>query len=84
MENSEIKENLNSQVSKSNKNHEFFNEQNSILEWFFIQEIEKRNLIKAICKLEIIDSTGTGFFCEIPSKEMKVLITSNHLIEQNF
>ena len=85
MEKGENKENLNIQVSNSNKNDEYFNEQNSILEWFFIKEIEKTNITKAICKLKIIDkslSTGTGFFCEIRSKEMKVLLTNNHLINQ--
>ena len=87
MENSENKEKLNIQVPKSNKNDEFVNEKNSILKWLFIQEIEKQNITKAICKLKIIDksiSTGIGFFCEIRSNEMKILITNNHLINQKF
>jgi len=27
---------------------------------------------------------GTGFFCKIPSKNIKVLITNNHILDQNF
>jgi hypothetical protein len=29
-------------------------------------------------------SFGTGFFCYIPSKEIKVLITNKHIIDNNF
>ena len=40
---------------------------------------------KCICKLEVDKNNhkvyGKGFFCEIPSKEMKVLITNNHNID---
>ena len=41
-----------------------------------------------ICKLKIKEGNGgtyaTGFFCYIPSKELRVLITNNHFINQDF
>jgi hypothetical protein len=28
--------------------------------------------------------TGTGFFCDIPSKEIKVLLTNKYFIDEKF
>ena len=43
---------------------------------------------KCVCKLKInkhgMIENGTGFLCFIPSKEIRVFITSNHIINQNF
>ena len=39
-----------------------------------------------ICKIENKDGNGTGFFCSIPykNKNIKALITNNHVINQDF
>jgi hypothetical protein len=52
-------------------------------------KIANDNLEQKVCKIIIeIDKdkalTGTGFFCDIPSKEIKVLLTNNHIIDEKF
>lgn len=41
-----------------------------------------------VCKLKIMEENeraySTGFFCYIPSKEIRVLIANNHAINQDF
>ena len=58
-----------------------------ILRFRLFDQIKEKNWDKSICKLEVNKKTGTiygtGFFCDIPSKEMKVLITNNHNIDSN-
>ena len=38
---------------------------------------------KSICKLKIGEMQGTGFFCKIPYIDKLVLITNNHIINEN-
>ena len=52
--------------------------------------IDKTNIIleqmkKVVCKIKNKNGEGIGFFCYIPfqNKKLPVLITSNHLIDQN-
>ena len=47
------------------------------------------NSINAICKIKILNNSyGTGFFCKIPYPDdehiLKVLITNNHVINENY
>ena len=58
-----------------------------------LDELKKNinsGLEKCICKIyiEIKEEnklkTGTGFFCDIPSKKMKVLFTNNHVLDEEF
>jgi hypothetical protein len=54
-----------------------------------IDKIITSNIIESICKLKIELQDGglefaNGFFCYIPSKEMRVFITNNHVIDQNY
>ena len=37
---------------------------------------------KCICKIKINQTIGTGFFCNILSKNKKVMITNNHIINE--
>jgi surface protein len=40
-----------------------------------------------VCKLIVDDMSphfGTGFFCYIPSREIRVLITNNHVVNEDF
>ena len=47
------------------------------------QSIEK-NYEQSIFKIELDGKIGTGFFCNILSKNIKVLLTNNHVLNQNF
>jgi len=54
-----------------------------------IGKITNSNIIENICLLEIELQDGkinfvNGIFCYIPSKEMKVFITNNHVIDQKY
>ena len=54
-----------------------------------IGKITNSNIIEDICLLEIELQDGkinfaNGIFCYIPSKEMKVFITNNHVIDQKY
>ena len=66
---------------------EFTDEQNLIFNISIFKNLSKFE--NCVCKLKVPqnnDSLGyaTGFFCYIPSKEMTVLITNHHVIEENF
>ena len=37
---------------------------------------------ECICKIKNENGNGTGFFCQIPNKKIKVLITNNHVINE--
>ena len=68
------------------------NQANTILDYGSIDKIMNAKLNDKVCKIklkikldnEIITGTASGFFCYIPSKKMKVLITNNHVINQTF
>ena len=65
---------------------EFTDEQNLIFNISIFKNLSKFE--NCVCKLKVPqnnDSLGyaTGFFCYIPSKEMTVLITNNHVIDEN-
>ena len=60
----------------------------NFLEYYPLPVIEKNILIlkqmkKSICKIENKNGQGTGFFCTIPygNEKLKVLITSNHVLD---
>ena len=66
---------------------EFTNEQNLIFNIGIFKKIS--NFENCVCKLKVPNNNdsldyATGFFCYIPSKEMTVLITNNHVIDDNF
>jgi len=65
------------------------NKQPIFIDISLIEKIKTSNIIENICKLKIESQDGNiifanGFFCYIPSKEMKVFITNNHVIDQNY
>ena len=64
----------------------FINEQNPILDFDIFAKINKFK--NCVCKLRLKKDTepvtGTGFFCYIPSKEIRFLITNNHLINGDY
>ena len=68
------------------KMQETINEQKDILNFEYVENARKWK--KCVCKLEIkndiLPSYASGFFCYIPSKERRVLITNNHVINEDF
>ena len=39
---------------------------------------------KKVCKIKYGIKNGTGFLCIIPSNGMKVLLTCNHVLDEDF
>ena len=68
------------------------NEANEIIDCDLIEKIFNSKVKKCVCKIKqeikkedkLILKTGTGFFCNIPSKNIKVLITNNHVLDIEF
>ena len=65
------------------------NQDNMIYNFNILMKIANAKLEQKVCKiiLEINKDkamSGTGFFCDIPSKEIKVLLTNNHIIDEKF
>ena len=55
-------------------NAKIINEDNAIAEAYKIKEIMLSNIEKCVCKIIRKTKTGTGFFCEVPEKNIKLLI----------
>ena len=53
-----------------------------------LKKIATSGIEKCICKIVFEKEgelkCGTGFFCHIPKKKLKVLITNNHVINEDF
>jgi len=62
------------------------NEQKPIFRFDFFNMYQpyEKCVCKIITKIEEKENFGTGFFCYFPLKQMRVLITNNHIIDQNF
>ena len=73
----EAKQNL-----KNNGVFQKINEDNTIVDAFKIKGIMFSNIEKCVCKIIRKTKTGSGFFCEIPEKNIKLLITNNHVLDK--
>ena len=60
------------------------NEDNEIIEFEQIKNIIGSEIYKSICKIITKTKTGTGFFCNVSEKNIKLLITNNHIINEDF
>ena len=69
-------------TSKQTKQTRQVNEDNAIVNAYQIKGIMFSNIEKCICKIIRKTKTGTGFFCEIPEKNIKLLVTNNHVIDE--
>ena len=94
----ELKNEISKKKDK-NKNKEFIidennmiNEENLIVDADLVRKVLNSGVDNCVCKLEVVFEdegitkirTGTGFFCDIPSKKMKALITNNHVLDEDF
>ena len=74
------------------KEEDIINEDNIIIDYEKIKKVIDAHLAKCICKIyqesvtdEIpVIKTGTGFFCNFSSKNVKFLMTNNHVLNQEF
>ena len=73
-----------SKNKNKNKNNtsQQINEDNIIVNAYKIKGIMFSEIEKCICKIIRKTKTGTGFFCEVPEKNLKLLITNNHVIDE--
>ena len=63
-------------------NAKITNEDNAIADAYKIKGIMLSNIEKCVCKIIRKTKTGSGFFCEVPEKNIKLLITNNHVIDE--
>ena len=72
--------------SKNKNNAEIkpTNEDNPILDAFRIKGILLSDIEICVCKIIRKTKTGTGFFCEVPEKNLKLLITNNHVLDEEY
>jgi V8-like Glu-specific endopeptidase len=66
----------------NNYNKKVTNEDNTIVGAFEIKGIKFTKIEKCICKIIRKTKVGTGFFCEIPEKNIKLLVTNNHILDE--
>ena len=70
-------------------NQEKYIENSEMINYKTLKDTINRNLEKYICKIKI-DLTnnnyklGTGFFCQLEKNNIKLLLTNNHIINDNF
>ena len=71
-----------SKSKTKNNNLQQIKEDNAIVNAYKIKGIMFSEIEKCICKIIRKTKTGTGFFCEVPIKNIKLLITNNHVIDE--
>ena len=69
-------------LKRYNYNKKVINENNTIVDAFEIKGIKFTKIEKCICKIIRKIKVGTGFFCDIPEKNIKLLITNNHILDE--
>ena len=71
---------------------DIINEEGEIVNFKKLKNITNSGIEKCVCKIiQIVEinreqkiKAGTGFFCVIQEKKIKVLITNNHIIDEKF
>ena len=68
------------------KKEDIILENGEIVDFKNLKKIMNSGLEKCVCKIFIEEKLkcGTGFFCNIKQKNMKAIITNNHLIDKEF
>ena len=70
-------------------NQEKYIENSEIINYKKLKDIFSKDLEKYICKIKIVLSEniykiGTGFFCQLEKNNIKLLLTNNHIINDNY
>lgn len=68
---------------------DYINESNEIIDAVQLKKITQPEIQQSICKIyrKVNNSktiSGTGFFCSVPTKNIKLFITNNHVLDQDF
>ena len=74
------------------RNQNIIKEDNPIHNFNQLQKIMNSGIEKCVCKIvreanvngKLVYKTGTGFFCNLPSKQIKLFITNNHVLDKQF
>ena len=74
------------------KNEDIILEDAEIVDFEELKKIVNSGIEKYVSKItqmiekngKLIPKYGTGFFCDIPEKNLKVFITNNHVINEDF
>ena len=77
---------------KGIKKGNIINEDNEIIKYNLLKKMINSKIEQCVCKIkqEINNNgstdlkTGTGFFCIIPSKDIRIFVTNNHVLNQEF
>ena len=88
----DIKEDQEYDVFIDDGDDDVINEDNEIIDYEMYKKMINNETKKCICKIYIKiqtkqgikAKTGSGFFCNIPSKNLKVLITNNHVLDEEY
>ena len=88
----DIKEDQENDVFIDDGDDDVINEDNEIIDYEMYKKMVNNKIEKCICKIYIKIQTkegikvktGSGFFCNIPSKNLKVLITNNHVLDEEY
>ena len=70
--------------SRSIINKKIINEDNPIIELNQLRQIIGSKIDVCVIKILTKTKTGTGFFCDVPEMKTKLLITNNHIIDQQY
>lgn len=71
---------------------DIINEDNEIVDFLELREVMNSGIEKCVCKIakevningQSIFKTASGFFCNIPIKKIKVFLTNNHFIDEEY
>jgi len=65
---------------------EIIQEDGEIVNFGKLKKIANSGIEKCVCKIinEEELKSGKGFFCNIPQKKLKVILTNNHVINEKF
>ena len=59
------------------------NEDFEIIDFNYLENITNSGIKKCVCKIELGQKKGTGFFCKVPPKNIKIFVTNNHVLNQD-
>ena len=74
------------------KKENIINEDNEIIDFGILKNIMNSGIEKCVCKIEIeVKSgdeysykTGTGFFCNLKKLNIRIFLTNNHVLNQEY
>ena len=59
------------------------NQDFEIIDFNYLENISNSGIKKCVCKIDLGKKKGTGFFCKVPPKNIKIFVTNNHVLNQD-